>query len=72
MKSAEIARRYLQVSKYEGTNERMNALMDGETVWIVQGPSGRRPIIADTEQQAEDEYVRFYLKSNDLEEDEVE
>lgn len=42
----------IQIKKYRGQNERMNAMMNGETVYIVNGPLGRLPIIADSREEA--------------------
>lgn len=46
----------IQCYKYKGTNEKMNAIMDGETVYIVNGPRGRRPVIAESRTEALNKY----------------
>lgn len=52
----------VEVTQYAGTNEVINRLMDEETVWIVQGPAGRRPIIAVSREVALEEYEQFYTE----------
>lgn len=42
---------------YEYTNDRLNQLIGWDIVWIVQGPRGRLPIVADTQQEAIEKYV---------------
>lgn len=45
------------VERYvEGSNNRLDSINDGKRVWIVQGNIGRRPIIAETADEAEDVY----------------
>lgn len=46
-----------EVARYEdGTNARLDRINNGKTVWIVQGSLGRRPIIADTADEAREKY----------------
>ena len=46
------------VKKYEpGLNEYLDAILDGETVFRIQGDRGLRPIIADTEDEAVAKYL---------------
>ncbi|MET7741990.1 hypothetical protein [Streptomyces sp. NPDC005385] len=43
----------MEVQKYiPGYNEKLDALLDGETVWRINGPNGLRPIVADSEEEA--------------------
>lgn len=67
-----------KVEPYDGQNARMNELMvneDGsvDSVFIVQGQYGRRPIMADSEEAAVDRYVELcmaqikYDQENELE-----
>lgn len=59
-----------EVTKYDGSNERLNALLTGETVWIVQGSVGRKPIIADTAEEAKEDYLfRFYIQKEPVEDE---
>lgn len=61
-KSEGQVRAKLEVSPYENTNETINRLMEeDETVWIVQGPYGRVPVLADTAEGAADRYVARFL-----------
>lgn len=54
----------LTIKKYEpGLNERLDAILDGETVWRIQGDRGLRPIIAATEDEARQKYLAI-PKSN--------
>lgn len=42
-----------EVIRYKrGTNEYLDTILNDEVVWIIQGPKGRLPIIADTEEEA--------------------
>lgn len=53
---------------YDFSNERLNALLEDETVFIVNGPRGRRPMIADTEDEAITDYLnRFYEEDEENE-----
>lgn len=76
MVSESMVRNRAEVTPYEHTNEKMNSLMDDETVWIVQGRYGRKPIIADTAEEALDRYILLNHvedeESNDFEFEEVE
>ena len=46
------------VIKYEpGLNEYLDAILDGETVWRIQGDRGLRPVIADTKAEAVAKYL---------------
>lgn len=60
--SKKSARHKLEVVAYDFSNERVNALMDdNDVVWIVQGSAGRRPLIANTKEDAAEQYLnRFY------------
>lgn len=60
-KSEWVVRRSVEVEPYGFENEVMNRLMDDETVWIVQGALGRIPIIADTAEEAVDEYIDRHM-----------
>lgn len=53
-----MRRKNLQIHRYEmGTNEYLDKIIeDTDTVWIVQGPVGRRPILANTKEEALDKY----------------
>lgn len=46
----------------EGTNERLDAVLETETVWRIQGDRGLRPIIADTEEEARAKYLAIPKK----------
>ena len=69
-KSEGQVRAKLEIALYENTNETINRLMEeDDTIYIVQGPYGRVPILADTEEEAADRYVQKFL--GEIEEDEA-
>lgn len=48
----------MQVQKYEpGLNEWLDVLLEGETVWRINGDRGLRPIAADTQEEALEKYL---------------
>lgn len=48
------------VKRYQpGFNEYLDALLNGETVWRIQGDRGLRPIVADTEEEAISKYMEI-------------
>lgn len=52
------------MNKYQpGLNEYLDAIHDGETVWIIQGDRGLRPVIADTAEEAEAKYLLIKKKN---------
>ncbi|MFE9497276.1 hypothetical protein [Streptomyces collinus] len=54
----------MQVQKYkEGLNERLDALLNGETVWRINGDRGLRPIVADTKEEAIEKYKALPKKT---------
>ena len=70
-KSEAQVRGKVEVTPYEYTNATINRLLDeDETLFVVQGPYGRVPLLADTEEEAVDRYVARFL--HEIEEDEVE
>lgn len=49
-------------ARYTGGNETIDRYLDDEPLWIVQGPLGRVPILAGTEEQALEDYWIKYNK----------
>ena len=47
----------ITVTSYDYSNDRLNAIAGWDIVWIVQGPAGRMPVIADTPEDAKKAYV---------------
>lgn len=71
-KSEGQVRSKLTVAPYENTNAVINRLMDeGDVIFICQGPYGRVPVLAATEQEAADRYVAKFLHMAEIEEEVV-
>lgn len=52
------------IKEYQpGLNEYLDAIHDGETVWVIQGDRGLRPVIADTKDEAVAKYLAIKKKN---------
>jgi hypothetical protein len=62
----------VDVAAYDGSNEYLNRVLEDSDgpVWIVNGPSGRRPIMAKSAQEAKQVYFDKYTDYYVLEEEE--
>jgi hypothetical protein len=62
----------VEVKPYDGSNEYLSRILEDSDgpVWIVNGPSGRRPIMAESAAEAKREYFDKYTDYYVLEEEE--
>ena len=56
------------ITRYEGGNDALDRLLaffpDDEPLWMVNGPYGRRPVNASTEEEARTNYFEQYDKDS--------
>lgn len=71
-KSEAQVRGKVEVRLYEHTNELINHLLDDDETWfVIQGPYGRVPILADTAEEAVDRYISKFLHEIEEIEEEI-
>lgn len=52
----------MEVEQYKGGNEYLDAIRDGESIFIVNASEGRIPMIADTAEDAIEQYLNRFAE----------